>query len=135
MDASRARPRNWRGLWLAVGYALIAATAWGSLTPRPPALAFAAGDKVVHGAVYALLAYWFGQLYPGWRREAVVVGALIALGIALEFAQAYWSIYRHFDWWDATSSATGVVGAWAVLQTPLGRVLAWIDIRLPRREL
>jgi VanZ family protein len=123
-----------RALWLAIGYALVVATAWGSLTPRPPSIAFAAGDTLLHGGAYALLAFWFGQLYPGWRRETVVVVAFIGLGVALEFAQAYWSIYRHFDWWDAAASGAGVLSAWLLLQTPLGWALAWLDSRLARAE-
>jgi VanZ family protein len=127
---SAAAAFRFRALWRAVGHGLVLATAWGSLTPRPPELAFAAGDQVIHAGAYGVMALWFGQLYPGWRREACVVAAFIGLGIALEFAQAYWSIYRHFDWYDAAASAVGAVSAWALLHTRVGYLLQWLDTRL-----
>lgn len=126
-------PLRLRALWLAIGYGLVAATAWGSLTPHPPHAVFIAGDKVIHAVTYALLAYWFGQLYPGRRRQALVVLAFTGLGVALEFAQAHWSVYRHFDWLDAGASAVGTLAAWGLLQTRAGHVLARLDERLAPR--
>lgn len=123
---------RFRAVWLAIGYGLVAATAWGSLTPHPPYVLFIAADKIVHAGTYGLLAFWFGQLYPGWRGQAVVVIAFTALGVALEFAQAYWSVFRHFDWFDAGASAVGALVAWGLLQTPAGRLLACLDARLAR---
>ncbi len=124
---------RFRGVWLALGYGLVAATAWGSLTPQPPYAVFTSADKIVHAGTYGLLTLWFGQLYPGWRREAAVVVAFTALGVALEFAQAYWSVFRHFDWFDAGAAAMGALGAWAILQTSIGDSLARLDAYLARR--
>jgi VanZ family protein len=120
-----------RRLWLAIGYVLVAATAWGSLTPRPPAWAFAMGDKLLHGATYALLTYWFGQIYRGWVRQLLLVLAFSAFGVLLEVGQAYFSVYRHFDLADAAASAAGAIVAWALLRTVLGHALwyteRWLD--------
>ena len=118
---------HYRTLWLAIGYVLVAATAWGSLTPAPPQWAFAAGDKILHGATYALLTFWFGQLYTGRWRQAVLVLLFALLGALLEVGQAYSSVYRHFDLADALASAIGAGLAWGLLRTPLGRMLARLD--------
>lgn len=123
---------RFRAVWLAIGYALVALTAWGSLTPQPPHVVFTVGDKIIHAGTYGLLTYWFGQLYPAWRAQAGIVLAFTALGIALEFAQAYWSVFRHFDWFDAGASAVGALVGWALLQTRAGRALACLDARLAR---
>lgn len=129
MFGSGARLR-YRGLWLAIGYGLILATAWGSLDPDPPGWAFTAGDKALHAGTYMLLTFWFGQLFPGWRRELGLVAAFTLLGVALELAQAWWSVYRHFDLADAAASALGALVAWGLLRTPLGRLLGWLDAQL-----
>ena len=128
--APRPQHLHYRGAWLAIGYALVGATAWGSLHPDPPGWAFLAGDKLLHGATYALLTFWFGQLYPGWRRELGLVAAFALLGAALEVAQAWWSVYRHFDLADAAASALGALAAWALLRTPVGRALERLDARI-----
>ncbi len=124
---------RFRGLWLAIGYALVVATAWGSLTPSPPDWAFAAGDKVLHAATYVLLTFWFGQLYPGILRQALLVAVFALFGTVLEVGQAYSSIYRHFDIADAVASALGAALAWALLRTLLGRMLVRVDAWLQRR--
>jgi VanZ family protein len=118
---------RYRSLWLAVGYALVGATAWGSLTPAPPEWAFAMGDKVLHAATYALLIFWFGQLYPGPGRQALLVVAFSVFGVLLEVGQAFSSVYRHFDLADALASALGAAVAWGMLRTGLGRALARFD--------
>lgn len=127
-DALRHRP-----LWLAIGYVLVVATAWGSLAPHPPPWAFAMGDKLLHAATYALLTFWFGQLYPGWRRQLGLAAAFTLFGAALEVAQAYTSVYRHFDLADAAASAVGTVVAWGALRTRLGVALVTLERRLAAR--
>ena len=129
-----ARAFEYRGLWLAIGYALIAATIWGSLDPAPPRWVFAFGDKLLHGGTYALLTFWFGQLYPGPGRQVVLVVLFSAFGALLEVGQAYWSIYRHFDLADAAASAAGAVLAWGALRTALGRMLERADAWLVQRR-
>ena len=129
--AVSARSLRYRGFWLGVGYLLIALTIWGSLDPHPPRWAFAAGDKLLHGATYALLTFWFGQLYPGPRRQLGLVLAFALFGAALEVAQAWSSVYRHFDLADAAASAAGAALAWGMLRTPMGGTLHWLDRGIP----
>lgn len=124
---------RYRSLWLVVGYTLVAATAWGSLTPAPPEWAFALGDKLLHAATYALLTFWFGQLYPGAARQLVLAGLFSLLGVALEVGQAYSSVYRHFDQADAAASAIGAGVAWVMLRTVMGHALARVDGWLAQR--
>lgn len=118
---------HYRPFWLAIGYALVAATAWGSLTPVPPEWAFALGDKLLHGATYALLTFWFGQIYRGSGPQLLLVFAFSVFGILLEVGQAYSSAYRHFDLADAAASALGAVLAWMLLRTAIGHSLMRLD--------
>lgn len=125
---------HYRPLWLAIGYALVAATAWGSLTPMPPEWAFTLGDKLLHGATYALLTFWFGQIYRGPAPQLLLVFAFSALGALLEVGQAYSSAYRHFDLADAAASALGAVLAWGLLRTAIGDALIRFDGWLAERR-
>ena len=124
---------HFRPLWLAIGYALVAATVWGFLTPVPPELAFALGDKLLHGATYALLTFWFGQIYRGAGAQLLLVFAFSLFGVLLEVGQAYSSAYRHFDLADAAASALGAVLAWGLLRTVIGNALTRLDNRLAAR--
>ena len=104
-----------RVLWLALGWAMVAAVVWGSLTPAPPQ---AGNDKIGHFAAYGVLMFWFAQLYLS--RLACAAG-FIALGIALEFAQG-WLGYRSFELYDMVADALGVLLGWAgawLLKKPL----------------
>ncbi|MFW5970130.1 MAG: hypothetical protein ACOCP9_05780 [Halofilum sp. (in: g-proteobacteria)] len=128
----------YRPLWLAIGYALVVGTVWGSLTPAPPEWAFALGDKLLHGATYALLTFWFGQLYRGAGPQLLLVFAFSVFGVLLEVGQAYSSVYRHFDLADAAASAIGAVIAWVLLRSAIGHFLlrfdGWLVQRLNVRD-
>lgn len=125
---------HYRSLWLTIGYALVAVTVWGSLTPVPPEWAFAFGDKLLHAATYALLTFWFGQVYTGPGRQLLLVIAFSAFGVLLEVGQAYSSAYRHFDLADAAASAIGAVLAWGLLRTAAGNALISLDGWLVERR-
>ena len=100
-----------RGVWLAVGWAMVAAVVWLSLTPSPPKADFEASDKVGHVLGYGVLMFWFSQLYSGRARMLYGTG-FAAMGIALEFAQAALG-YRMYDVFDMYANAVGVLAGWA----------------------
>lgn len=121
------RPWLWLGLW---GLAL-AAVLLGSLLPAPelPQLPHGA-DKLEHFGGYGLLAAFAVQLFA--TRAALLRAGLglVALGIALEFAQAWFTSTRMPDAWDALANAAGVAAGLATALTP------WRDalLRLQRRD-
>lgn len=98
-----------RRAYLAVGWAWAAAIVWLSLTPSPPPIDVSHGDKAGHFFAYALLMFWFAQLYV--RRAFFALG-FIAMGVALEFAQGA-SGFRSFDVVDMAANALGVLAGWA----------------------
>ena len=107
-----------RAAALAGGWLCAAAIVWLSLSPSPPDPGVEYGDKLGHVAAYALLMFWFGYLYR--RSQVRIAYALvwIALGVALEFAQAATS-YRSFELADMAANALGVLfGALAALSLP-----------------
>lgn len=122
---------RYRALWLGIGYVLVALTAWFSLDRSPPGWAFVAGDKVLHAATYALLVYWFGQLYPGTRRRLALVLAFVAFGGLLEVLQGWSTVARDPEIADLAADAAGALVAFGLLWTPAGRLIARVDAWLP----
>jgi VanZ family protein len=97
---------------LALGWAWAAAIVWASLTPSPPEVDFEASDKLGHLFSYGLLMLWFAVLFTATKPRAVHAAAFIAMGVALEFAQAGLG-YREFELLDMASNAAGVLAGWA----------------------
>ena len=97
---------------IAAGWAWAAAIVWLSLTPSPPEVDIAHGDKLGHFAAYGWLMFWFSQLYP--ERGARVAYALgfVAMGVGLEFAQGELG-YRTYEVFDMYANALGVLLGWA----------------------
>lgn len=113
---------QYRSAWLAIGWLLVGLVVYFSLMPHPPEpLSFSQADKLEHGLAYAFLSLWFCQIYLQVRQRAVVIAALVALGITLEFLQGY-SGYRMFDIADMAANSCGVLLGFLLVRTRLGRL-------------
>ncbi len=125
-------PRFWLGLWIAAILAVVAL----SLIPPPP-MPFEPPrnfDKLEHLLAYAALAFCAVQLFA--QRHALVLAAtgLVALGIALEFAQGLLVPgLRQMDAADALANTLGVALGMACAATPLARTLQRLEARMVRR--
>ena len=102
-----------RRLWLALGWAIVAAIVYGSVMHSPPSLGFAQSDKLEHLGGYGLLMFWFCQLYRARGARVGYALGFIALGVALEFVQG-WLGYRDFEVADMVADAAGVALGWAL---------------------
>jgi VanZ family protein len=114
-----------RTLWIAIGWLLVLAVVYLSLTPAPPTIDVPAGDKIGHALAYGLLMWWFLQLYAAARRPLIAV-ALIALGVGLEFAQKLTET-RSFEYLDMAADAAGVGLGWLLGETALGKTLQTLE--------
>ncbi|MBI3370982.1 MAG: VanZ family protein [Betaproteobacteria bacterium] len=115
-----------RKLWLAIGYALVAAIVYLSLTPRPPTLDIEQGDKLGHLLAYGTLMFWFCQLYAARRSRIAHALAFTAMGVALEYAQRATG-YRHFEYLDMLANAAGVALGWAAAHLTGGETLRRLE--------
>jgi VanZ family protein len=101
-----------RPLAVALGWLLVAAIIWLSLTPSPPSLdmGFDQADKLEHFFAYGSLMFWFAQLYVRNPVRLAYAAGFVALGIALEFIQAH--VGRDFELADMAADAAGVAIGW-----------------------
>ncbi len=115
-----------RRLFVAIGWALVGAILWLSLTPQPPHVDFEQSDKVGHFIAYGglmfykvghfiaygSLMFWFCQLYRNTKTRVAYAAGFIAMGIAIEFLQRATG-YRSFEVMDMVANAIGVLLGWA----------------------
>ena len=122
------KPKLWLGIWV-FGWALCIIL---SLTPSVPIPAgVPEGDKIGHMLAYGVLSAWAVMIFRSrkeWLRSAV---ALLALGIAIEFAQGALTTYRTADPYDALADLCGILLGLCLALTPAS---AWL-LKLERRWL
>ena len=112
--------------WLALGWAWIAWVIYLSLIPEPPGMDGPWWDKIGHSVAYIALMLWFAQLYHPRSTKFWVALGLVALGIAIEFAQEQTG-YRPFEIADMVADAFGVAVGFLLAETPLGKVLRLVE--------
>ncbi len=107
-----------RAAVVAGGWLLAAAIVWLSLAPPPAEPGVHIPDKLAHFLAYAALTFWFAFLYRSGPARVAYALLWIALGVALEFAQAATG-YRSYELTDMAANALGVLaGAAAALSLP-----------------
>jgi VanZ family protein len=102
-----------RPAYVALGWALVAALVWLSLTPSPPHVDIEQGDKAGHLLAYGGVMFWFALLYIPVKIRALYAAGFIAMGIAIEFVQG-WTGYRSFEVADMVADGLGVLLGWTV---------------------
>lgn len=125
------RPALWIALWLAMIAAVIATCLMPAqdLPPTP----FDAFDKVEHFSAYLVLSLYAGMLFARLRAQALATAAMIALGVALEFAQASLTDSRSGDAADALANSLGALTGLCLARTAMGGWLQRLDRRLAPR--
>ncbi len=114
-----------RGLWLTLGWGLLLAVVYLSLTPKPPSPDISQIDKVGHFLAYASLMGWWSQIDQRHCRLALL---FVLMGLSMEIAQSFTGS-RVGDVFDMAANCVGVGLGW--LGTRLKPDwLQWIDRRL-----
>lgn len=125
-------PRRWVAGWVVLMVLVVV----GSLLPARglPQPLFPGFDKVQHFVGYALLSAYAVLLFQRMRAQALAAIGLMLLGIAIEVAQARFTLTRTGSTADALTNALGILGGLAVASTPLAGALQRLDARLWRRS-
>jgi len=116
-------------LWLALWGLLIASVIVGSLLPADelPVPPFAGFDKLEHAFGYGVLSAYAVMLFARRRTQAWAAVGLLALGIAIELAQAGWTTSRSGDPSDVLADLVGVLAGLAIASTACARGLQRLD--------
>ena len=88
-------------------------------------------DKVMHILAYGLLMGWFAQIYRHFLARLCLALALVSMGIFVEYLQS-WVSYRQFDTVDMLANTAGILLAWALSYTWLGRLFVSFERIVPR---
>jgi VanZ family protein len=117
------RGRTWLALWLlAIVVLVVVCLLPGSDLPQ-----LSVSDKLEHALAFLLLSSAAVQLFLRGKPLAIVVLGLLALGVAIELAQALLTTSRMMEAGDVVADAVGVaigiVSAW----TPLRDLLLRLD--------
>ena len=115
-----------RLLWLAIAWSLVGTVTYLSLAPLAVPLPAEGGDKYAHIATYAVLMFWFAQIYNGVRPRIAIAVGLAALGVGLEYLQGYTG-YRTFEYADMVANAAGVVVGWLIAPPRTPNFLVRVD--------
>ena len=120
---------RYRRLWLSIGWCLVLLVIYGSLTTKPLQLDVRYFDKFSHLFSYFVLMGWFSQLYSRFIQQFYWALIFIALGIVLEYLQAFGGV-RYFEWLDMLANSTGVLLALIFAQTRFASSLYWVESRI-----
>jgi VanZ family protein len=130
-EGARLNPASITGYWRTAGWLGIAAIIALSLAPLQLDMAVDNGDKFGHLAAYGLVTLWFAQLYTGLRQRIWLFIGMVALGVAMEYAQGT-TDYRSFDVADMFADAIGVSLGWLAAPPRLPNFLDWTKQRPSR---
>ncbi|MFH1600606.1 MAG: VanZ family protein [Pseudomonadota bacterium] len=123
-----AVPGLWLALWL-LGWVLCIVL---SLMPAVDLPGPAHSDKIGHFLAYFMLSAWAVWTFRSRRAHLLAALALVALGIAMEFAQANLTRVRLGDVRDALANTLGVAVGLSLTFTPLQFLLERVDRKLFR---
>ena len=123
-----AVPGLWLALWLR-GWVLCIVL---SLMPAVDLPGPAHSDKIGHFLAYFMLSAWAVWTFRSRRAHLLAALALVALGIAMEFAQANLTRVRLGDVRDALANTLGVAVGLSLTFTPLQFALERLDRKLFR---
>lgn len=127
------RALRFRAAWLWIGRIGVALIVLLSLVRMPDVGVYVPeGDKLGHVLAYACVMGWYALLCATRGALAWRALALLALGIALEFAQARTG-YRSFDLRDMYADALGIALGAALWFTPLNQSLVRVERWLAAR--
>lgn len=123
-------PLRYRWLWLGIGWGVVGAIVYLSLTPSPPTFGLDLWDKAEHYTGYLLLTAWFLQIYRSGAARLWVAVVSIALGAGLEVLQGLGGV-RYFEFTDMLANTLGALTAVLVVRGRLAGFAEYLERLLP----
>lgn len=115
---------RYKPIWLLVGYILIAAVFYLSLTPDPLKIetSIIYFDKINHFTAYFVLMFWFAQIYYSLFQRRTLFIVFVCMGVLIEVLQAF-EITRMFEWYDMLANTLGVALAFVITRGDIRFIL------------
>jgi glycopeptide antibiotics resistance protein len=118
-------------IWLSLGLLLTSAIVVLSMVNLTPLKGALLQDKVMHMLAYGLLMGWFAQIYRHPLARVLLVLGFVLLGVGIEYLQGM-TVHREFDKLDMLANTAGIILAWLLSYTLLGRVFIGFERLLTR---
>jgi len=127
MHKTQSEKLHYHQLWLVIGLSIVCLVIYLSLTTSGvPSMGGLLNDKVSHALGYFGLMLWFTQLFRKNTTRTVLACLFVAMGITLEFLQAYGGV-RVYEIADMVANITGVILGWFAAALGLDRILQWLE--------
>jgi hypothetical protein len=97
--------------------------------PSPPTTDVVINDKLLHFAIYGLLAGWFAGIYRRSRYPRIAI-ALLALGAVIELLQLAGGA-RMGEWLDFAANAAGIATGLGLALIGLAGWCGWLERLVP----
>ena len=123
---------KYRKIWLLMGFGWIGLVIFLSLMHNPPqVMDVQMFDKIEHFSAYAMLMFWFCQIYWEMPHRLKIAFALAALGVSIEIVQGMEG-FRVFEYADMLANTIGVLIGWGLGKTALKQSLFKIEQLIKR---
>ncbi len=125
-------PLQYLKLWKSIGYVLVGIVIILSvISPSSNPDLFRINDKIGHFLAYGTLMGWFAQWHDSKQYKYLAM-IFIAQGIGLEIVQTFLP-EREGSFLDIVANSLGVLTAWGLANTFLGRVLFYFENAILRK--
>ena len=122
---------RFKWVWVSLGLLFVCAITILSLVDLRPIGDALLQDKIMHVLAYGFLMGWFAQIYWHLKARVFLVIVLVAMGVGVEYLQSMVN-YRQFDILDMVANTSGVLLAWLMSYTCLGRIFVGVEKLIPR---
>jgi VanZ family protein len=125
-------PLKYLKVWKSIGYVLVGIVIILSvISPSSNPDLFRINDKIGHFLAYGTLMGWFAQWHDSKQYKYLAI-IFIAQGIGLEIVQTFLP-EREGSFLDIVANSLGVLTAWGLANTFLGRVLFYFENAILRK--
>ncbi len=124
------RQLRYLSTWRLLGFTWLFVISLLSVAPIAQPLAFDNADKWTHWATWMLMMIWFGAAWPSALKRCLII--LLAVSAALELLQGLLP-WRLMEMNDLLANLAGLLSGAALLFTPAGLVIPWLDRIITQR--
>jgi len=124
---------RYKRTWLVLGCLWVLILVFMSLVDLKPIGQVLLQDKLMHLLGYAFLMGWFAQIFQHSITKLLIGIALALMGVGVEYLQSMVPS-RQFEFTDMLANTAGVLLAWLLSYTFLGRLFSFFEKNIIRKS-